>query len=166
MAATLATAAIALSVAHPIALILTSIFSVGFAAAAVAGLGQGVSFRAGLTSINAAVAARWRLVTPETITFRSFDGADIEGWYYPAAGAEKPPAASVPMLLSIHGGPHGISADGLTITGEGLHNGLVEAWAVTLPSSCYANCDGSTANPSLTANDFQCFLNKFAAGCS
>ncbi|MBX3378261.1 MAG: S8 family serine peptidase [Phycisphaeraceae bacterium] len=30
----------------------------------------------------------------------------------------------------------------------------------------YANCDGSTGTPALTANDFQCFLNKFAAGCS
>ncbi len=28
-----------------------------------------------------------------------------------------------------------------------------------------ANCDGSTTNPTLTANDFQCFLNQFAAGC-
>jgi len=30
----------------------------------------------------------------------------------------------------------------------------------------YANCDGSTNIPQLTANDFQCFLNKFASGCS
>jgi hypothetical protein len=30
----------------------------------------------------------------------------------------------------------------------------------------YANCDSSTAPPMLNANDFQCFLNKFAAGCS
>jgi len=29
---------------------------------------------------------------------------------------------------------------------------------------CYANCDGSTTLPVLTANDFQCFLNKFVAG--
>ena len=29
----------------------------------------------------------------------------------------------------------------------------------------YANCDGSTAPPVLNANDFQCFLNTFAAGC-
>ena len=28
-----------------------------------------------------------------------------------------------------------------------------------------ANCDGSTVAPVLNANDFQCFLNKFAAGC-
>lgn len=29
-----------------------------------------------------------------------------------------------------------------------------------------ANCDGSTGQPELTANDFMCFLQKFAAGCS
>jgi len=29
----------------------------------------------------------------------------------------------------------------------------------------YANCDGSTIPPVLTANDFQCFLNTYAAGC-
>jgi hypothetical protein len=29
---------------------------------------------------------------------------------------------------------------------------------------CYANCDQSTACPTLSANDFQCFLNRFAAG--
>ncbi len=29
---------------------------------------------------------------------------------------------------------------------------------------CYTNCDGSTTTPILTANDFQCFLNRFAAG--
>jgi hypothetical protein len=30
----------------------------------------------------------------------------------------------------------------------------------------YANCDGSTGAPALTGNDFQCFLNRFAAGCN
>jgi hypothetical protein len=30
----------------------------------------------------------------------------------------------------------------------------------------YANCDGSTVNPVLNANDFQCFLNKYTAGCT
>ncbi len=32
-----------------------------------------------------------------------------------------------------------------------------------IPAPCYANCDASTLAPILTANDFQCFLNKFAA---
>ena len=37
-------------------------------------------------------------------------------------------------------------------------------WSLTeTPTACYANCDGSTANPVLNANDFQCFLTAFAA---
>jgi len=31
------------------------------------------------------------------------------------------------------------------------------------PTFCYANCDGSSVVPVLTANDFQCFLNRFAS---
>ncbi len=31
---------------------------------------------------------------------------------------------------------------------------------------CYANCDGSSLAPVLTANDFQCFINRFAAASS
>jgi hypothetical protein len=38
------------------------------------------------------------------------------------------------------------------------------ALTVTFTPPCYANCDGSSGNPQLTANDFQCFLNSFAAG--
>jgi hypothetical protein len=33
-----------------------------------------------------------------------------------------------------------------------------------IPANCYANCDGSAVQPFLNANDFQCFLNAFAAG--
>ncbi len=32
------------------------------------------------------------------------------------------------------------------------------------PQPCYANCDASTNAPILNVNDFQCFLNRFAAG--
>jgi hypothetical protein len=39
---------------------------------------------------------------------------------------------------------------------------LGDTW--TTGCGCYANCDGSTATPILTANDFQCFLIKYAAG--
>lgn len=34
------------------------------------------------------------------------------------------------------------------------------------PPPCYPNCDASTGTPLLTSNDFQCFLNRFAAGDS
>ena len=32
--------------------------------------------------------------------------------------------------------------------------------------ACYANCDSSTVSPVLNVNDFQCFLNRYAAGDS
>jgi hypothetical protein len=41
---------------------------------------------------------------------------------------------------------------------------VIQVLALPDPTVCYANCDGSTAPPILNANDFQCFLNKFAAG--
>ena len=61
-----------------------------------------------LTSLNTAAVKSWKLVTPETVTFKCFDGTEIEGWYYPPAVDTKPGVASTPMLLSIHGGPHGM----------------------------------------------------------
>lgn len=63
-----------------------------------------------LTWHNTAALKQWRLVTPETITFRSFDGLEVEGWYYPALqpNGGKPGPATTPLILSIHGGPHGM----------------------------------------------------------
>jgi hypothetical protein len=43
---------------------------------------------------------------------------------------------------------------------------LAEYYIPPAPPPCYANCDGSTITPRLSANDFQCFLNAFAAGQS
>ena len=40
---------------------------------------------------------------------------------------------------------------------------LVTAYR-TAPAACYANCDGSSGSPLLTANDFSCFLNRYANG--
>jgi hypothetical protein len=45
-----------------------------------------------------------------------------------------------------------------------LHGGFWGGVETVIP--CYADCDESGGSPRLTANDFACFLNKFAAGCS
>ena len=37
---------------------------------------------------------------------------------------------------------------------------------ITTTASCYPNCDSSSGSPLLTPNDFQCFLDRFAAGAS
>jgi hypothetical protein len=52
---------------------------------------------------------------------------------------------------------------GPTETGGQTYNILLTGACFLGGSSCYANCDGSTGSPLLTANDFQCFLNKYAA---
>jgi hypothetical protein len=35
---------------------------------------------------------------------------------------------------------------------------------ISFGPACYVNCDCTTATPALSANDFQCFLNRFAEG--
>lgn len=57
-----------------------------------------------LTTLNASIGREWKLVTPETVRFKSFDGTEIEGWLYAAVSR----AGKMPMLLSIHGGPHSV----------------------------------------------------------
>jgi dipeptidyl aminopeptidase/acylaminoacyl peptidase len=43
-------------------------------------------------------------VAPELITFKSFDGLSVSGWYYkPAAGTK----TALPVIVSVHGGPEG-----------------------------------------------------------
>lgn len=39
---------------------------------------------------------------------------------------------------------------------------ITSIWVQPVP--CYANCDGSTVVPVLSANDFSCFLSKFRSG--
>ncbi len=58
------------------------------------------------------------------------------------------------------------TGDGAFNTFRGWHIDRVRVTATTSSCTdpCYANCDGSTTTPRLTANDFQCFLNRFAAG--
>ena len=77
-----------------------------------------------LTWLNAATVKSWRLVAPETVTFKSFDGTEIEGWYYPPLApattsgyATRPGEKSTALILSIHGGPHGMY-------GYGFNTGL------------------------------------------
>jgi hypothetical protein len=57
-------------------------------------------------------------------------------------------------------------ANSTPANGSGIAIIAASLGGVTSVAACYANCDGSTALPLLTANDFQCFLNLYAAGSS
>lgn len=58
------------------------------------------------TSYNEAYRRPGSLIEPEEIRFKGFDGTEIQGWLMKPSGwrADR----KFPMILSIHGGPHGM----------------------------------------------------------
>ena len=67
------------------------------------GIGVGGGEPKQLTHLNTEFASARQLTAPEEVEFASFDGARIQGWFYPALNA----SGRTPMILTIHGGPHG-----------------------------------------------------------
>ncbi|MGH9720007.1 MAG: S9 family peptidase [Bryobacteraceae bacterium] len=63
-----------------------------------------------LTHLNDALMAEWKPVEPEGVAFRSFDKTSVEGWLY----RPRDDAGDAPLILSIHGGPHGMFGYGFS----------------------------------------------------
>ncbi len=59
-----------------------------------------------LSDVNQALLAELDLATPDRLRFTSEDGTEIEGWMLPARGYAAG-QGGLPMILQIHGGPHG-----------------------------------------------------------
>ena len=60
-----------------------------------------------LTSLNARLLGELELRSPERMTFASADGTEIEGWVIPPVGYDPGDGRAWPLILNIHGGPHG-----------------------------------------------------------
>ena len=60
-----------------------------------------------LSEVNGALVAQLELSRPERLLFRSPDGTEVEGWMLPARGYEAG-GGDFPMILQMHGGPHGM----------------------------------------------------------
>ncbi|HKP88028.1 MAG TPA: S9 family peptidase [Blastocatellia bacterium] len=97
-----------------------------------------------LTSVNAETVAEWNLVKPENVQFKSFDGADIEGWLIRPAQLQ--PGKKCPLILTIHGGPHGMYGYGFNLTNQ--------IYAARGYAVLYINPRGSTG-----------YGQKFSDGC-
>jgi hypothetical protein len=78
-------------------------------------------------------------------------------------------------ILTALGGVSGtFIANPVTVAQDGTYawtvlyqpNAVVLRLDTYTPSTCYANCDGSSASPVLNINDFVCFQQRFAAGDS
>lgn len=60
-----------------------------------------------LTSVNEGFLRQVALRTPDRLLFQSADGTEIEGWVIPPAGYVAGDGRQWPLVLNIHGGPHG-----------------------------------------------------------
>ncbi|MCY4398563.1 MAG: S9 family peptidase [Gemmatimonadetes bacterium] len=61
-----------------------------------------------ITDVNGPLLADLDLAIPENLRFQSPDGTEVEGWILPGRGyGEGDSRAGFPMILLMHGGPHG-----------------------------------------------------------
>lgn len=70
-----------------------------------------------VTHLNASLLAERSMREAEKISFAAADGQEIEAWLIPPAGYEPGKQRAYPLVLSIHGGPHGAY-------GEAYHHGF------------------------------------------
>jgi ELWxxDGT repeat protein len=74
------------------------------------------------------------------------------------------------LLADVVPGFHGCAAKSLAVVGDRLYFSAyaspegIEPWVLDLAPPCYANCDESAEPPRLNVLDFNCFLNRLAAG--
>jgi dipeptidyl aminopeptidase/acylaminoacyl peptidase len=60
-----------------------------------------------LTTLNAGLLGKKKVAKTEAFTFRTFDGRDIEAFLTLPAALDAKRHAGYPMIVNIHGGPHG-----------------------------------------------------------
>ena len=64
-----------------------------------------------LTNLNADLLEEFTISPAEKISFASFDGQEIEAWLIPPSDFDPDGTTKYPLILSIHGGPHGAYGD-------------------------------------------------------
>jgi dipeptidyl aminopeptidase/acylaminoacyl peptidase len=69
-----------------------------------------------LTAVNQSLVNDWNLVQPVNLKFKSFDKTEVEGWLMRPLEFEK--YKKHPLILSIHGGPHGAFGYGFSLTNQ------------------------------------------------
>ncbi len=107
------------------------------------------------------------LIAGQTLTLTAAASGTAQSWQWfrglPPYRVRIPGANSstfqIPNAQPANSGAY--SVDAIFSCGEQTSN-----TATITINSCYANCDGSGVLPVLTANDFICFLSKYASGCT
>jgi len=121
-------------------------------------------------------AARMRLIDPSTLAVSTFATSDYFGAGGETAGAFVPSLNKAVVVDTLNdvlrtfgqgeaGAGTTISLSGGFVSGCGSGElaQMVVIEAAPVVPACYANCDGSTGSPVLSAGDFICFLGRFRA---
>jgi dipeptidyl aminopeptidase/acylaminoacyl peptidase len=69
-----------------------------------------------LTAVNQSLVDDWNLIQPVNFKFKSFDKTEVEGWLMRPIEFEK--YKKHPMILGIHGGPHGAFGYGFNLNNQ------------------------------------------------
>ena len=71
--------------------------------------GKSISDIRQLTTTNSELLEQIEMHAPESFTFTSFDGKEVQGWILVPPGFD--PAKKYPMIYLVHGGPQGVWSD-------------------------------------------------------
>jgi dipeptidyl aminopeptidase/acylaminoacyl peptidase len=108
-----------------------------------------------LTDVNADVVGRMRLAGVEAISYQSSGGARIQGWIVTPPGFDT--AKRYPLILEIHGGPHGMYNVGFNYMFQNFAaNGYVVLYVNPRGSTGYGSAFGNAifhAYPSVDYDD-------------
>ena len=69
-----------------------------------------------VSSFNTDLISGWELSAPQTFWFDSFDRIRVQGWILPPLNAA--PGHKYPLILTVHGGPHGMYGYGFDLTNQ------------------------------------------------
>ena len=133
-----------------------------------------------LTDVNADVLAGVALGEVEEVWYKSVEDYDIQGWIIKPPGFD--PSRKYPMILAIHGGPHGMYNVGFNFGWQNhAANGYVVLYTNPRGSSGYGSAFGNSIKNAYPGKDFDDLMagvdlvtergyvdedNMFVYGCS
>jgi dipeptidyl aminopeptidase/acylaminoacyl peptidase len=116
------------------------------------------SRRTQLTRVNEDVLGGLTFGEVEEIWYESTDGFQIQGWILKPPGFD--PARTYPLMLSIHGGPHGMYNVGFNFAWqEHAANGYVVLYTNPRGSSGYGSAFGNSIKNAYPGKDFDDLMN-------
>jgi dipeptidyl aminopeptidase/acylaminoacyl peptidase len=111
-----------------------------------------------LTRVNDDILAGVRLGELSEIWYESVDGFQIQGWYITPPGFD--PAERYPMMLAIHGGPHGMYNVGFNFGWqEHAANGYVVLYTNPRGSTGYGSAFANAIKNAYPGKDFDDLMN-------